>query len=67
MIIALCHDHDEVRILIFDDPAENERGQRPEFCSAQLYSTAVEIYIAPNDADGLVTSRRYLVLNLVQA
>ena len=21
---------DEVRILIFDDPAENERGQRPE-------------------------------------
>ena len=21
--------HDEVRILIFDDPAENERGQRP--------------------------------------
>ena len=34
---ALCHD--EVRILIFDDPAENERGQRPEFCSAQLYSS----------------------------
>ena len=31
---------DEVRILIFDDPAENERGQRPEFCSAQLYSTS---------------------------
>ena len=29
---------DEVRILIFDDPAENERGQRPEFSSAQLYS-----------------------------
>jgi hypothetical protein len=26
-ILALCHD--EVRILIFDDPAELERGQRP--------------------------------------
>ena len=30
----------EVRILIFDDPAENERGQRPEFSSTQIYSTA---------------------------
>ena len=29
----------EVRILIFDDATENERGQRPEFCSAQLNST----------------------------
>jgi hypothetical protein len=29
---------DEVRILIFDDPAENERGQHPQFSSAQLYS-----------------------------
>jgi hypothetical protein len=28
---------EEVRILIFDDPAENERGQHPQFCSAQLY------------------------------
>jgi hypothetical protein len=28
----------EVRILIFDDATENERGQRPEFCSAQLNS-----------------------------
>ena len=35
--LALCHD--EVRILIFDDPAENERGQRPKFCFTQLYST----------------------------
>ena len=33
--------HDEVRILIFDDPAKQERGQRPEFRSAQLYSTRV--------------------------
>ena len=32
---------DEVRILIFDDPAEQERGQRMEFRSAQLYSTRV--------------------------
>ena len=30
---------DEVRILIFDDPAEQERGQRPEFRSAQLDSS----------------------------
>jgi hypothetical protein len=30
--------HDEVQILIFDDPAELERRQRPEFCSTQLYS-----------------------------
>ena len=27
--LALCHD--EVRILIFDDPAENEREQHPKF------------------------------------
>ena len=27
LILALCRD--EVRIWIFDDPAENERGQRP--------------------------------------
>ena len=31
--------HDEVRILIFDDLAENERGQHPEFSSSQLDST----------------------------
>ena len=31
---------DEVRILIFDDPAENERGQRRKFCFTQLNSTA---------------------------
>jgi hypothetical protein len=30
---------DEVRILIFDDAAEQERGQRPEFSSAQLDSS----------------------------
>ena len=29
----------KVRILIFDDPAENERGKRPKFCSSQLNST----------------------------
>ena len=32
--LALCLD--EVRILIFDDPAEQEESQRPEFCSAQV-------------------------------
>jgi hypothetical protein len=32
---------DEVRILIFDDPSEQERGQSPKFCFAQLYSTRV--------------------------
>ena len=31
--------HDEVRILIFDDPAEQEDWQRPHFCSSQVYST----------------------------
>ena len=30
---------DEVRILIFDDPAESEREQRPKFCSSQFNST----------------------------
>jgi len=30
---------DEVRILIFDDPAEQETSQRPQFSSAQLNST----------------------------
>ena len=35
-ILALCLD--EVRILIFDDPAELERRKRPEFRSAQLNS-----------------------------
>jgi hypothetical protein len=34
--LALCHD--EVRILIFDDAAEQEESQRPKFRSAQLYS-----------------------------
>ena len=33
--------NDEVRILIFDGPAEKERKQRPKFCSTQLNSTAV--------------------------
>ena len=32
---------DEVRILIFDDPSEQERKQSPKFCFAQLYSTRV--------------------------
>ena len=31
---------DEVRILIFDDPTENERSQVPEFCSTQLNSNS---------------------------
>ena len=35
---------DEVRILSFDDPAENGRGQRPEFRSAQLYSNNTTYY-----------------------
>ena len=35
--LAICHDG--VRIWIFDDPAANERGQCPEFCFAQLYSS----------------------------
>ena len=30
---------DEVRILIFDDPAELQESQRPKFCSAQPYSS----------------------------
>ena len=30
---------DEVRIWIFDDAAEQETSERPEFRSAQLYST----------------------------
>ena len=34
--LALCLD--EVRILIFDDPAELERRKRPEFRSTQLNS-----------------------------
>ena len=36
----------EVRILIFDDPAEQEEPQCPHFHSAQLYSstTSVTIY-----------------------
>ena len=37
--LALCHD--EVRILIFDDPAELEKSQCPEFSSAQLYSSRI--------------------------
>ena len=37
--LALCHD--EVRILIFDDPAEQETSQYTEFCSAKLNSTRV--------------------------
>jgi hypothetical protein len=39
--LALCHD--EVRILIFDDPAEQDDWQRPEFRSAQLDSTCRSI------------------------
>ena len=30
--------HNVVQILIFDDPAENERSQRPEFRYTQLYN-----------------------------
>ena len=30
----------EVRILIFDDPAEQEEQQVPEFCFTQVYSTS---------------------------
>jgi hypothetical protein len=33
--------HDEVRILIFDDPAELEESQRTEFCFTQFDSTYV--------------------------
>jgi hypothetical protein len=33
---------DEVRILIFDDPAELYERQSPQFCCAQLYSTRLE-------------------------
>ena len=31
---------DEVRILIFDDPAELYEWQRPKFCLTQLYSSS---------------------------
>jgi len=31
---------DEVRILIFDDPAELHAWQRPKFCFVQVYSTS---------------------------
>ena len=31
---------DEVRILIFDDPAELHAWQHPKFCSSQVYSTS---------------------------
>jgi hypothetical protein len=46
--LALCHD--EVRILIFDDPAENERGKYPQFRFAQVWSsryrsTAVDLLV----------------------
>ena len=37
--LALCHD--EVRILIFDDTAEQKRSESPQFCFTQLYSTRV--------------------------
>ena len=37
LALDLCND--EVRILIFDDPAEHERSQFTQFCSNQLYST----------------------------
>ena len=39
---------DEVRILIFDDPAENERGQCPEFCFAQLDSNNTMVSLIGN-------------------
>ena len=32
--------YNEVRILIFDDPAEHLRRQCPKFCLCQLNSTA---------------------------
>ena len=34
---------DEVRILIFDDPAELYDWQRPEFSSTQLYSIVLDL------------------------
>ena len=34
--LVLCHD--EVWILIFDDPAEQEDWKRPQFRSAEVYS-----------------------------
>ena len=34
---------DEVRILIFDDPAELAKQKRPKFCSAQLDSTRTAV------------------------
>ena len=36
---------DEVRILIFDDPAENERGQCPQFSSTQIDSTQLRMAV----------------------
>ena len=38
---ALCSDHgsDEARILIFDDPAEENESQRPLLSLTQVYST----------------------------
>jgi hypothetical protein len=36
--------HDEVRILIFDDPAELEESQRPKFCFAQLDSSYLKTH-----------------------
>jgi hypothetical protein len=35
--------HYEVRIFIFDDPAELEESQRPKFCSTQVYSTSINV------------------------
>jgi hypothetical protein len=37
--------HGEVRILIFDDLAENERGQHLKFYSSQLYSTSIQRHV----------------------
>jgi hypothetical protein len=59
---------DEVLILIFDDPAEQERGKRPEFRSAQLYSYRVYTVVDLNlDAMPLICmlfrSRRSGYLN----
>ena len=50
--LALCLD--EVRILIFDDPTEQETSQRPQFCSAQLDNTKFSS-----------TSNKFSMLNLV--
>jgi hypothetical protein len=36
---------DEVRILIFDDPAELEESQHPKFCFAQLDSTIYKLQL----------------------